>query len=171
MEVKPRLIIGLGNPGKKYETTYHNVGFLFVDYLNEFLNKPAIADCRLIKSDSYMNQSGNFIKTSLKKHKTKPEKLMIIHDDSDIELGKYKISFGRGSAGHNGVQSIIDTLKTKNFWRLRMGIGQKTKNKQQTTRIKAENLVLKKIGERDLKILEEAFQSAFAAFEKKQWKD
>ncbi|MEK7114725.1 MAG: aminoacyl-tRNA hydrolase, partial [Patescibacteria group bacterium] len=119
MEVKPRLIIGLGNPGKEYEKTYHNAGFLFVDYLIN--SQLPITNYKLLKTDVYMNQSGNFVKKTLKKYKIKPEEILIVHDDSDIELGKYKISFGRGSAGHNGVQSIIDALKTKNFWRLRIG--------------------------------------------------
>lgn len=186
MEVKPRLIIGLGNPGKEHETTYHNVGFLFIKNKispNSEFYPPAggsnsknfeyleTNDLIFIKPKTFMNESGKAVLEAIKYFKTKPEKILIVHDDSDIELGKYKISFGRGSAGHNGVQSIIDTLKTKNFWRLRIGIGQKTKDKKQTTRIKAENLVLKKIGEQDLKILEEAFQPALAAFEKKQWKD
>lgn len=99
-----------------------------------------------------MNQSGNFVKAALKKYKIKPEEILIAHDDSDIELGKYKISFGRGSAGHNGVQSIIDALKTKNFWRLRIGIG------CELTRTKAIDLVLKKINKKDFEILSQEFK-------------
>ncbi|MBI5079140.1 aminoacyl-tRNA hydrolase [Candidatus Wolfebacteria bacterium] len=163
--IKPRLIIGLGNPGKEYETTYHNVGFLAIDFLNSD-SKPQIhPNLQILKSEVYMNQSGNFVKKILKKYKAKPEEILIVHDDSDIELGKYKISFGRGSAGHNGVQSIIDALKTKNFRRLRIGIGKTLK----TT--KAGEFVLKKIGKHDLKILEAVFRSASAIFEKKPWKD
>ena len=86
-----------------------------------------------------MNRSGAFVEKTLNKHKIKPEELIVVHDDSDIELGKYKISFGRGSAGHNGVQSIINTLKTKDFWRLRIGIGKISDQKT-----KAEEFVLKK---------------------------
>ncbi|MEK7162796.1 MAG: aminoacyl-tRNA hydrolase [Patescibacteria group bacterium] len=172
--MKVKLIIGLGNPGKEYEKTYHNVGFLAVDYLialssREKRNNPKkieiatvaysdLAMAPLLKSDAYMNQSGNFVKTALKKYKAKPDEILIVHDDSDIELGKYKISFGRGSAGHKGVQSIIDTIKTKNFWRLRIGIGQTTNGKQTTTRIKAIDLVLKKINKNDLIIFEKIFK-------------
>jgi len=96
-----------------------------------------------------MNQSGRFVKNTLKALKYKPEELLIVHDDSDIELGKYKISFGRGAAGHKGVQSIIDELKAfakggsppkadaplehatggKNFWRIRIGIRPISNNK------------------------------------------
>lgn len=89
MEVKLKLIIGLGNPDKKYERTYHNAGFLFVDYLNkrQMLND----EYQTLKSDVFMNQSGNFVKTALKKYsasngKIKPDELLIVHDDSDIEL-------------------------------------------------------------------------------------
>ncbi|MEK7451580.1 MAG: aminoacyl-tRNA hydrolase [Patescibacteria group bacterium] len=163
MEVKPRLIVGLGNQGKEYKTTYHNAGFLFIDYLKANPDKSSIADCRLAKNESYMNRSGAFVEKTLNKYKIKPEELIVVHDDSDIELGKYKISFGRGSAGHNGVQSIIDNLKTKNFWRLRIGIGKISNQKT-----KAGEFVLKKIAEKDLEILEKTFQSIF---EKKQWKD
>lgn len=156
MEVKPRLIIGLGNPGKEYEKTYHNAGFLFVDYLIN--SQLPITNYKLLKTDVYMNQSGNFVKKTLKKYKIKPEEILIVHDDSDIELGKYKISFGRGSAGHNGVQSIIDALKTKNFWRLRIGIGRRlTRTSRELTRKKARDFVLKKIGKKDLKIIEKSF--------------
>ena len=73
-------------------------------------------------------------------------------------MGKYKISFGRGSAGHNGVQSIIDALKTKNFWRLRIGIGRGlTRTSRGLIRTKAIELVLKKIGKKDLKFFEKLF--------------
>ncbi len=153
---KVKLIIGLGNPGKEYEKTYHNVGFLAVDY---FAKNPPIS--KLLKSNVYMNQSGNFVKTALKKYKIKPDEILIIHDDSDIELGKYKISFGRGSAGHRGVQSVIEALGTKNFWRLRIGIrniAKQTRNSTQNRREKAGELVLKKINKADWGILEKVFQ-------------
>jgi len=182
MEVKPRLIIGLGNPGKEYEKTHHNAGFLFIDYLvamslrgvkrgsnpiNKKIASVAFGDLAmtpLLKSDVYMNQSGNFVKAALKKYsakggsasggKIKPEEILIVHDDSDIELGKYKISFGRGSAGHRGVESIIKSFGTKNFWRLRIGI-------RKTAKEKAGELVLKKISKKDWEILEKVFQTIF----------
>jgi len=180
MEIKPRLIIGLGNPDAKYKDTYHNVGFLAIDYLAKnppISNFPAFAKpaCRtgrasaarqfpiskLIKSDVFMNQSGDFVKYAVKKYKIKPEELMIVHDDSDIELGKYKISFARNSAGHRGAQSIIDSLGTKNFWRLRIGIKRETRDKRQETRIKAGDLVLKKISKDNLEILLAVFENLY----------
>lgn len=157
MKIKPQLIIGLGNPGKQYEKTYHNAGFLFIQYLMD--KKPANSEFRiqnseLLKSDVYMNESGKFVAKILKKHGVKPKEILIVHDDSDIELGKYKISFGRGSAGHRGVESIIKSFGTKNFWRLRIGI-------RKTAKEKAGELVLKKISKKDWEILEKVFQTIF----------
>ena len=171
MEVKPKLIIGLGNPDKKYEKTYHNAGFLFIDYLHECQapllcqgsSGQANVKRQTLKSDVFMNQSGNFVKKAFKKFsvksgKIKPEELLIVHDDSDIELGKYKISFGRSSAGHKGVESIIKTLKTKNFWRLRIGIGKTPNVKNQTPRKKAIEFVLKTMTKRDQNFLKKVFE-------------
>jgi len=172
MKVKPRLIIGLGNPGKEYEKTYHNAGFLFIQYLMD--KKPANSEFRiqnseLLKSDVYMNESGKFVAKILKKHSVKPKEILIVHDDSDIELGKYKISFGRGSAGHRGVESIIKSLGTKKFWRLRIGIRRRntqkdTQNYAEKQRLfisrrKASEIVLKKISKKDWGILEKVFQT------------
>ena len=162
MKVKPRydsgnglkstikLVIGLGNPEPDYKNTYHNIGFLALDYLAE---NPQFSDSKFIKSDVYMNQSGDFVKKAVKKYKIKPAELMIVHDDNDIELGKYKISFARNSAGHHGVDSIINFLGTKNFWRLRIGIGKIRKSAKK----KAANLVLKKIARSDWEILKKTF--------------
>jgi PTH1 family peptidyl-tRNA hydrolase len=172
MKIKPRLIIGLGNPGKEYEKTYHNVGILFIENKIPPNSKFQIPNSKnfehlktniliLVKPKTFMNESGKAVKEALKYFKVKPEELLIVHDDSDIELGKYKISFGRGSAGHKGVQSIIDALGANNFWRLRIGIGKnkklKIKNKK-FTMIKAGEFVLKKIAKEDLKILEKVFE-------------
>lgn len=141
-----KLIIGLGNPGKEYQKTYHNAGFLAIDF---WAKKPFLV--KLLKSDAYMNQSGSFVSKAIKKNGLKTEELLVIHDDSDIELGKYKLCFGRGSAGHQGVASIIKSLVTKDFWRLRIGI-RKIPGK------KAEEFVLKKINKKDLEILFEVFK-------------
>ena len=141
---KFKLIIGLGNPDPKYENTFHNVGHLFVDFSGKG-----------VKSEVFMNKSGEFAKEQIKKNKVKPEQLLIVHDDSDIELGKYKLSFGRSSAGHRGVQNIIDQLKTQDFWRLRIGI----RPPREKVRAKADELVLKKISPANKKKLEEVFET------------
>lgn len=164
-----KLIIGLGNPDSEYQNTYHNVGFLFVDFLGKG-----------VKSEVYMNESGKFVSKEVKKAAPsagkpafKLENLLIVHDDSDIELGKYKLSFGRGSAGHHGVESIQAALKTKDFWRLRIGIRSKADlpaealpADRQVPRAKAGKFVLKKISARDKKILEGVFESAAKNLEK-----
>lgn len=162
-----RLIIGLGNPDPEYANTYHNIGFLAVDYLSK---NPPISNYQLpiTKSDVYMNESGKFVAKEIKKAGAKPEELLVVHDDSDIELGKYKLSFGRGAAGHHGVESVQTTLKTKNFWRLRIGIRPAEKKslpagrQAPEKRLKAGDFVLKKITPADKKILEKTFEEIVA---------
>ncbi len=108
-----------------------------------------------------MNKSGKAVAEAKKRFKVKSEEILIIHDDSDIELGKYKFSFGRGSAGHKGIESIIKALKTKNFWRLRIGIrSKKVGLSAEARRAKAEDFVLKKITKKDLLIFNEVFSNA-----------
>jgi PTH1 family peptidyl-tRNA hydrolase len=165
MGVKFKLVVGLGNPGKEYRDTHHNVGFLALDYLArrtapkaEFLKANSrkfeflkAEDYILVKSLTFMNQSGGAVRAALNHFHLKPEQMLLIHDDSDIELGRYKFSFGRGSAGHRGVQSAIEALKTKNFGRLRVGI------RRRTMRGRAGELVLKKISKSDLGTIKEVF--------------
>lgn len=164
--IKIKVIIGLGNPDSNYRNTYHNVGCLFIDYLaSRDLAKPD----KLFKSDFFMNESGAFVKKIMKKHGLKSEELFVAHDDSDIQIGRYKISFGHGSAGHKGAESIIKNLKTstkskfasdgKNFWRLRIGVRSKIDLpiESASRRIKAGDFVLKKISAEDKKTLEKVF--------------
>ncbi|KKR55688.1 MAG: Peptidyl-tRNA hydrolase [Candidatus Curtissbacteria bacterium GW2011_GWA1_40_24] len=157
-----KLIIGLGNPGEKYEKTYHNAGFLAIDFLieNHSISNLLSPISKPLKSNVFMNQSGGFAAKTIKKFGVKPTELLIIHDDSDIELGDYKISFGRGSAGHNGAESVIKALKTKNFWRLRIGI--RPKKTAKSPRLKAGEFVLKKITKKDLEILNTVFENAIS---------
>src|SRR3989344_5389201 len=145
MEGKIKLIIGLGNPDPKYANTYHNVGHLFIDYLLKIEN----LKFKIIKSGVYMNESGRFVAKMLKKYNVEMEELLIVHDDSDLQLGAYKLQSSHGAAGHHGIESIQAALKTNNFWRLRIGIRPSTK----TVRQKAEEFVLKKITAENKKIL------------------
>ena len=146
-----KLIIGLGNPDAEYESTYHNVGHLFIDFLDHKKLSPKPYS---LKTTVYMNESGKFVKEALKNHKAKPDSLLIVHDDSDIALGKYKLSFARNAGGHRGVQNIIDQLKTNAFWRLRIGI----RPLREKVRAKADELVLKKISPANRKKLEGVFK-------------
>lgn len=166
MEKDCKLIIGLGNPDlpadrhdKKYLNTYHNVGFLFIDFLRENYQLsitpclPAGRNYQLLKSNVYMNLSGSFVIKAMKKNNIKPTELLIVHDDSDLIIGKYKLSFGSGAAGHHGVESIISSLKTQNFWRLRIGV----RPQNEKIRQKADMFVLKKISTTNKNILKTTF--------------
>ncbi|MEK7133236.1 MAG: aminoacyl-tRNA hydrolase [Patescibacteria group bacterium] len=133
-----RYIVGLGNPGREYEKTRHNTGrilaTLFAEHLklkdferDEKLNaqktegKIGREKFAIILPDTFMNKSGNSLK-SLINSKVKAKNLIVIHDDLGLPFGKIKISFGRNSGGHRGVESIIRAVKTKDFLRLRIGI-------------------------------------------------
>ena len=155
-----RIIAGLGNPGKQYEHTRHNVGFLAVDALakqlglNWTISKKINAeiakgaDLLLIKPLTFMNESGSTAAAALAYFKLTPDSLTVIHDDLDIELGKHKVSTDSRSAGHNGVQSIIDRLKTKNFKRIRIGV-----KIPELEKIPAEKFVLQKFKLEEKKII------------------
>lgn len=130
-----RLIAGLGNPGVRYAHTYHNAGLLFVDYLRE-RDKESFSRFKslsyfsyakgprytLLKPKGFMNTSGNGILRALRFFKFSPESLLVVHDESDLDLGKFKLSFDRGAAGHKGAASVIESLGTAKFWRVRIGI-------------------------------------------------
>jgi len=142
------IIVGLGNPGTKYEITRHNIGFIFLDKLVQEkglsweTNKKFKAEiCKdgdtiYVKPQTYMNESGTSVQAIMSFYNLIPKKLgvlkikdsnlsntlTVIHDDLDIDLGKFKIADNSRSAGHNGVQSIINHLKTQNFTRVRIGI-------------------------------------------------
>lgn len=149
---KIKLIVGLGNPRKEYEHTRHNAGFSFIDFLeNNFKNKKTI----LAKTQIFMNESGRAVAKLLKSNRMSPKNILIVHDDIDIPWGNFKFSFGRSSAGHKGVESIIKTLKTKNFWRLRIGIQPATEK-----RVKAEKIILKKFTPKELEKFDEIFKKA-----------
>ncbi len=117
------LLIGLGNPTDKYKNNRHNVGHQFIDYLNS--NKKFI----IYKTDCFMNESGSFVKKILDKHQSiKLDDVYIAHDDLDIPFGKYKIDHATGPKLHNGIKSIEETLKTKDFWRIRIGVDARKPN-------------------------------------------
>lgn len=133
-----KLIIGLGNPDEKYQNTRHNVGFMMVNYIakkndcgdfefNKKLNS-LVTKCKigknqffLAKPQTYVNKTGEAASKLKSFYKVKPEDTVLVHDDLDIEFGSFKLSFGKNSGGHKGVESVIKALKTKSFWRLRIG--------------------------------------------------
>ena len=133
------IIVGLGNPGYEYEGTRHNTGRMAVEYfaktakLSEWredakskslvsrglLGKTLIA---LILPNTFMNKSGAAVAVAMRASKIKKDALFVVHDDTDLPLGRGKLSYGRNSAGHKGVESVMRALKTKDFWRMRIGV-------------------------------------------------
>ncbi|MDO8436307.1 MAG: aminoacyl-tRNA hydrolase [bacterium] len=183
------LIAGLGNPGGKYKNTRHNIGFRVVDELrssshfatarviDEFARKNNFPDFHfakkynaeisegnldnekyiLAKPRTFMNNSGRAVKSLMST--AKPD-LMVIHDDIDLPLGKIKISIGRGSAGHKGVESIIQAINSKNFIRIRVGILPETGKPKNP-----EDFVLQKFQQNEEKIVKDTIKKTIEAIE------
>ena len=135
-------IVGLGNPGEEYECTRHNAGKMALDYIweqNDFddwkrdtrmkrqVAKGYIADepAVLLFPETFMNKSGTAVAKYITSAK-RAEKLVVLYDEIDLPLGKVKISYGRGSGGHRGIESIIKSIKTKDFIRVRIGVSGST---------------------------------------------
>ncbi len=132
------LLVGLGNPGDKYTDTRHNVGFTFIDSLakkisldinqSKFLSLYAKYHKRdqevfLAKPQTFMNESGKAVKEIKNFYKISIDKIIVVFDDIDLNIGQIRIKIGGGSGGHNGVKSIIEELSSDNFIRIRIGIG------------------------------------------------
>ena len=150
------MIFGLGNPGKKYEKTRHNIGAMTVGGLDSSIKEKVI----LQKPETFMNLSGRTAKKLLKKHGLKVQNLIAIHDDIDLSLGQIRIVKNRGSAGHKGVESIIKELGTKNFIRFRIGI------KPASGRPKSpEKFVLQNFSRKEEKAVKEAIKNTAEAIE------
>ncbi|MDP2587552.1 MAG: aminoacyl-tRNA hydrolase [bacterium] len=136
---KKIMVVGLGNPGKKYEFTRHNLGFRVLDRLREQIGMPTwqlqkalaaeVSEARiggvqvvLLKPLTYMNLSGKSVKAALKQYGMRVSNLHVVHDDKDVMLANLKVKSGSSAAGHKGVASLIEELGSKNFNRYRMGI-------------------------------------------------
>jgi len=131
------LIAGLGNPGREYECTRHNTGWLVVDELARRLGASfrskfsgRLAETRLddqrvalLKPETYMNESGRSIGAAARFFKADPGALLVVHDDVDLEPGRLQARSGGGLAGHNGLRSIAQAVGTQDFLRLRIGVG------------------------------------------------
>ncbi len=135
-----KLIIGLGNPGREYTNTRHNIGFEAIDALAEHYNisvnkskfkalygegKVGNKKVVLVKPQTYMNLSGEAVKAFATWYKIKPEDILIIYDDVSLVPGKLRIRIKGSAGGHNGMKSIIQHLGTNEFERIRVGIGEK----------------------------------------------
>ena len=131
------LAAGLGNPGRKYERTRHNVGWLVMDELGRRLGgsfrakfSGRLAEVRLeerrlalLKPETYMNESGRSVSAALRFFKAEAAELLVVHDDVDLEPGRLQARLGGGLAGHNGLRSIAEGVGTQEFLRLRIGVG------------------------------------------------
>jgi peptidyl-tRNA hydrolase, PTH1 family len=131
------LVAGLGNPGRDYARTRHNVGFVVCDELarrhgGSFRSKFSgeLAELRvgerrlaLLKPQTYVNESGRAVGAAARFFKVPPEHLLVLHDEVDLELGRLQVRLGGGLAGHNGLRSVAQHLKTQDFLRLRIGVG------------------------------------------------
>jgi PTH1 family peptidyl-tRNA hydrolase len=152
-----KIIVGLGNPGPEYQETRHSAGFMALDRIaSEYqfdkfhLEKKFEAEisegtikqekCLLVKPQTFMNRSGESVQKILNFYKQDLKNLLVIHDDLDISIGEFKIAFDRNSAGHKGVQSIIDSLNSKEFKRIRIGI------KVEDQKVPTEKFVLERFG-------------------------
>jgi len=177
------IIVGLGNLGKRYTKTRHNLGFRVVEslklkvksfsdwkYEKKFLAEISwgkIDNQRVIlaKPRTFMNDSGRSVKKIFLNLKSEILNLFVVHDDIDLPLGKIKVSVGRGAAGHKGAESIIKELKTKNFVRFRIGICPPTKNMVGGKPKNPEKFVLQKFTKEEKKIVKEAIKKTATAVE------
>ena len=168
-----KLIIGLGNPEKKYQDTRHNFGFLCLDSLakknnllwhNNKTNNSLITDFKfkkekiiLAKPQTFMNNSGYAVSLLKKYYNLPPHKIIVIYDDLDLPFNKLRISKSKSAGGHKGVDSIIKYLKSKEFIRMRLGIGPQ--------KGKAESFVLQKFKKEEKRKLPEIIDTSHLALE------
>lgn len=177
---KIRMVAGLGNPGDEYARTRHNAGFCAIDELARqanvtywknqsgaevatiAMNDPDAdggkREVLLVKPQSYMNTSGGPISKLCAAHRIAPEELLVIHDELDIPAGDVRVKIGGGHAGHNGLRSIIDKLGSRDFSRIRVGIG------EPPGRMPVADFVLKQLRAREAEEFDDAtFRAAEAA--------
>lgn len=160
-----KLIVGLGNPGKEYEKTRHNIGFMCIDnYIkndlwkekfNALYQEISINNEKVIfiKPLTYMNLSGQAVKSFAVYYKIDIDDILIIQDDMDLSLGQIKLKINSGSGGHNGIKSIISELKSENFPRLKIGISH---NKNYDTK----DYVLGKFSAEEFEILNKTIENS-----------
>ncbi len=165
-----RLIVGLGNPGREYESTRHNVGFWWVDELARlqqlgFRNESKFHgltargqlhghEVLLLKPQTFMNVSGRSVAALAQFYKIAPAEMLVVHDELDLPPGVARLKIGGGHGGHNGLKDIIAQLGTKDFWRLRIGIG------HPGDRAEVVNYVLSDPRREERELMEKAMQKA-----------
>jgi PTH1 family peptidyl-tRNA hydrolase len=123
-----KLFVGLGNPGEKYKENRHNVGYMVVDLVKKKSLK--IKDVAVVKTNTFMNDSGTSVRELLSKNNVSVENLYIIHDDLDLPLGRWKMQFAKGPRDNRGINSIVQVLGTEDFWRIRVGVDNRNPEKR-----------------------------------------
>lgn len=179
-----KIIVGLNNPGKQYDQTPHNIGKIFVEWLIEKLisdqkietgvkwkddkkNMAKILETKVGHKDiifvlpkTFMNNSGQTVAKILNYYKIDMKGLMVVHDEADMLIGKSKLGFSHSAAGHRGVDSIIQSLKTQSFWRFRIGI-RPIDISESKYQFKAGDYVVKKMTKENQKILTRNFEKFY----------
>ena len=171
-----KLIVGLGNPGEKYKNNRHNVGFQFVDYIAKLLhcyivknkqsNNVTIQQCNnvlLAKPLTFMNNSGPAVTKLIKNFKFQISNLIVVHDDLDIPLGKFKIQKATGPQLHNGIESVEKALRTKNFWRVRIGVDNRPflNDPERAKRVEGETYVLQDFTQEEKQQINQFFPTIY----------
>ena len=169
-----KLVVGLGNPGKEYENTRHNLGFMFLDYLIEKYNfkietskfnakigEIYINNEKIIfaKPQTFMNLSGNSVQKIKEFYKLDTEDILVIFDDLDIPFGEVRYKLNGSGGTHNGMKNIVQMLNSKNFPRLKIGIGGIKHEKQELI-----NFVLEKFNKSQMEELNLIFDKAYEKF-------
>lgn len=165
-----RLIVGLGNPGREYENTRHNAGFWWLDEFARMHNLGFRSEAKfhgqaargqlhghevfLLKPQTFMNVSGRAVGALAQFYKISPAEILVVHDELDLPPGSAKLKLGGGHGGHNGLKDIIAHLGTKDFWRLRLGIGHPGE------RSEVSNFVLNDPRREERELIDEAMQRA-----------
>ena len=159
-----KLIVGLGNPGKEYENTRHNIGFMILDYFahtdswkskwNALYTEKIVNNEKvlLIKPQTYMNLSGNALVEFVNFYKVNLEDILVIHDDLDLKVGTFRLKINSSAGGHNGIKSIINQLNSNGFARLKIGISKSKDND-------IKDYVLGKFSQEELEIIKNLYQT------------
>ena len=170
------VVVGLGNPGAEYLHTRHNAGFLAIDYIcnkynarvNKSAHKALVGEATiggkrvlLVKPQTYMNLSGESIKSALDFYKIKPENLIVIYDDISLDVGRLRVRRDGSAGGHNGIKSIIANIGTQIFPRIKVGVGQKPHPDYDLA-----SWVLSEFKNEELKALEGTFSTVCEGLEK-----
>ncbi|MGR9051132.1 MAG: aminoacyl-tRNA hydrolase [Gammaproteobacteria bacterium] len=167
-----KLIVGLGNPGRQYEKTRHNAGFWFLeglqsqDWSNESRFCGEVSSYRLggntvflLKPTTFMNRSGMAVGKMARYYRIQPDEILVVHDELDLNIGQVRLKKGGGHAGHNGLKDIIANLGTRDFLRLRLGIGRPQHGQQVV------DYVLSDISKADRQIMEALFENVYRHLE------